>query len=100
MDVVTRLQCARQFLASLLPAPDSGRPVPLVEDLIHTPDARHMLHALSIAVRSPEGVQVWPGGEREKPASLDGLAGEFAVGSMQVRHMGRIICTLHAASNQ
>lgn len=99
MAVATRLQCARQFLTSLLPEPTSGKPVPLVEDLIFAPEAQAMLHALNITVRSPEGVVcAGPNTDHtfDDPATL-GTA--YAAGSIQVRHMGRVICTLHACSH-
>lgn len=94
MSVASRLQCARQFLVSLLPTPGTAA-VPMVEDLLVKPEAKDMLHDLRITVCSPEGVEV----HGQLPAlDLDSGTPTFAVGSMQVRHMGRVICTLHASS--
>lgn len=100
MAVSSRLQCARQFFMSLLP--DLGKPAPLVEDLISKPEAMDMLQDLRMCVRSPEGVIVYG----ELPPTDDNESGHvadtpdvcFASGSVQVRHMGRVICTLHASS--
>lgn len=91
MSVATRLQCARQFFLSLMPK--LGQPTPLVEDLVDKPEAKAMLHDLSIAVRSPEGVWVH-GLIHTMDEPLEG----YAAGSVQLRHMGRVVCTLHASS--